>query len=397
MKSNLDLKLLFNIRWSTLFLILAPTFVIGQRPINDNLNIEEQLQPIDSSNIFISPDYYTWCGSVIKGKDNQYYMFYSRWPHGPRAANDDSLNRIFNGFRGWMKYSEIAIARASQPTGPYHHLKTILKGDFNKNQWDRYTYHNPQINYFNGRYYLYFISNSYNENIHFSKSLSKEQLHWYKYNCTQRIGVASAGSIEAFINGDFYKKSEHLIMPDSIRTWEVATNPSVTKGPDNRYYMLYKSRKPEMGHMTFWMAVAPTPEGPFEHYSEVFTSSEMACEDPYLWYDKKRKRFYAVAKYFSHSGNLVPEFGALALLTSIDGKDWKAASHPLVSLKNIRFRNGDKINLAHLERPFLLIDHKGQLQALFAAASLKDPFKNQTLLVDPSENTFNVHIPLSLK
>jgi hypothetical protein len=231
--------------------------------------------------------------------------------------------------------------------------------------------------------------------MHFTRALGREQLHWYKYNCTQRIGVASSSSIAGFLDGSFQKKPEHLVMPDSIRTFEVAVNPSVTKGPDGRFYMMYKSRKPDLGHMTFWMAVAPTPEGPFTHFSEVFTGADMACEDPYLWYDKKRRRFYAVAKYFSRTGNLVPEFGALALLSSVDGKKWEAARHPLVSLKKIRFKNGEEVRLAHLERPFILFDGKGRMQALFAAASVKDPFRNQTNQVDPSENTFNVHIPLN--
>lgn len=380
-----------------LFTILHGNAVLAQIKIEDNLRFANRILPIDSSNIFIANDYYTWCGSVIQGEDHNYYMFYSRWPHGPRIADDDSLNRIFNGFRGWMKYSEIAIAVSSNPTGPFHHVKTILKGEFNKDQWDKYTYHNPQINYFDRRYYLYFISNSFNDNMHFTKTLNQEQLHWYKYNCTQRIGVASANSIKDFIDGNFHKKPEHIMMPDSVRTFEVTTNPSVTKGPDNRFYMMYKSRKADLGHMTFWMAVAPTPEGPFVHFSEVFTSADMACEDPYLWYDKKRQRFYAIAKYFSPTGKMVSEFGALALLTSKDGKNWSAAQHPLVSLRKLDVKNGDEIKLAHLERPSLLIDKKGNIKALYAAASVKDPYKNQTNIIDPLENTFNVQIPISKK
>jgi hypothetical protein len=206
--------------------------------------------------------------------------------------------------------------------------------------------------------------------------------------------VASSSTIAGFLDSSFHKKPEHLVMPDSVRTFEVAVNPSVTKGPDGRFYMMYKSRKPDLGHMTFWLAVAPTPEGPFTHYSEVFSAADMASEDPYLWYDKKRKRFYAVAKYFSRTGNLVPEFGALALLSSVDGKDWKPAHHPLVSLRKIQFKNGDEVKLAHLERPFILFDKKGRMQALFVAASVKDPFRNQSAQVEPAENTFNVHIPM---
>jgi len=182
--------------------------------------------------------------------------------------------------------------------------------------------------------------------------------------------------------------------PDSIRTWEVTVNPSVTRGPDGRYYMTYKSRKPDLGHMTFWMAVAPRPEGPFTHFSEVSTSAELACEDPYLWYDGQRRRFYAIAKYFSRTGTLAPEFGSLVLLTSTDGRDWLSARHPLVSLRRLRFKDGHETTLAHLERPFLLFDRKGRMLALLAAASVRNPYNNTSVRVSPDENTFNVHIPV---
>jgi hypothetical protein len=366
----------------------------AQPAASDDLDLSVRLRPVDSSNILIDPGYYTWCGSAIRGEDGRYYLFYSRWPHGPRTPDDDSLNRIFNGFKGWQKYSEIAVAVSDRPAGPYRHLKTILKGDFSAERWDRYTFHNPQVNRFDGRYYLYFISNGFNDNMRFTRQLTTEQLHWYKYNCTQRIGVASSPDIAGFLDGSFRRKPEHLIMPDSVRTWEVAVNPSVTQGPDGRFYMMYKSRKPDLGHMTFWMAVAPTPEGPFTHFSEVSTSADMACEDPCLWYDRRRNRFYAIAKYFSRTGSLAPEFGSLVLLTSTDGRTWKAATHALVSLRRLRFKDGHETPLAHLERPFLLFDPRGRMLALFAAASVRNPFNNTSFSVPPAENTFNVHIPV---
>ena len=378
------------------FLCCGLHYTNAQNRSTDNLNINQLIKPVDSSNIFIDPGYYIWCGSSILGEDGKYYLFYSRWPHGPRVKDDDSLNQIFDGFKGWQKYSEIAIAVSDKPTGPYKHVKTILKGNFNEQRWDRYTFHNPQVNYFNGQYYLYFISNSFNDNMHFSKTLTKEQLHWYKYNCTQRIGMASSPTIAGFLNGTFFQKPEHLIMPDSIKTYEVTVNPSVCKGPDGRYYMMYKSRKPDLGHMTFWMAVANKPDGPFSFYSEVSSSADMASEDPYLWYDKKRKRFYAIAKYFSSKSKTNTEFGSLILLTSIDGKDWGLANSYMVSPKKINFTNGTEVILSNLERPFLLFDKKGNLQALFAAAAVKSPYNEKSINVKPDENTFNVHIPLQI-
>jgi beta-xylosidase len=206
--------------------------------------------------------------------------------------------------------------------------------------------------------------------------------------------MASSPTIAGFLSGRFFQKPEHLIMPDSIRTFEVTVNPSVCKGPDGRYYMMYKSRKPDLGHMTFWMAVANKPEGPFTFYSEVSSSADMASEDPYLWYDKKRKRFYAIAKYFSNKGKLDTEFGSLILLTSITGKDWSIANNYLVSPRKINFSNGTEVKLSNLERPCLLFDKKGNMQALFAAAAVQNPFNNKSKEVNPLENTFNVHIPL---
>ena len=76
----------------------------------DDLDFQQLIKPVDSSGIFIASGYYTWCSSVIKGEDGMYHMFYSRWQHGKRDATDDSMNYIFNGFKGWNKYSEIAYA-----------------------------------------------------------------------------------------------------------------------------------------------------------------------------------------------------------------------------------------------------------------------------------------------
>lgn len=90
--------------------------------------------------LFLSDSFYTWCSSVIKGEDGRYHMCYSRWPHGKRTADDDSLNYIFNGFSGWLKYSEITYAVALlQTRQQVRYVKTILKGTGDPGSWDRYT------------------------------------------------------------------------------------------------------------------------------------------------------------------------------------------------------------------------------------------------------------------
>jgi hypothetical protein len=145
------------------------------------------------------------------------------------------------------------------------------------------------------------------------------------------------------------------------------------------------------------MAKADQPDQPFTLIGDVFTSAELACEDPCMWYDRKRKCFYAAVKYYSHSKKLVPQFGALALITSRDGLHWQAAHHSLVSLREIRMKDGRRIELAHLERPFVVTDQKGQPLALFAAASINEPSSGDVMHVTSEYNTFNVCFPIKKK
>ena len=382
--------------YGSIVLVIFKCYLLMKCNAQDNLDFQKLIKPVDSSGIFITNDYYTWCSSVIKGEDGKYHMFYSRWSHGKRTATDDSMNYIFDGFKGWCKYSEIAYAVSDAIDGPYKYVSTILKGDGNPKHWDRFTMHNPQIRKFDNCYYLYYISNSFDSSLQFKdeSKMSKDWKHWLKYNCTQKIGVIKANTIADLINGKYVKQSTPLMVPDNVNTFEVATNPTVTQGPDGKYYMMYKSRKPNVGNMTFWMAISDKPDGPFAMLGEVFTSAEMACEDPSVWYDKKRKRFYAAVKCYSQSKKLVPQFGALALITSQDGLKWQAATHPLISLREMKLKDGKKIDLAHLERPFVVIDNEGQPVALFAAASINEPTKDSTGHPAFEYNTFNISFRL---
>ena len=374
--------------------IVGIFLLLSNSKAQDNLDLNPRIGKVDSTGIFHQDGYYVWCTSVIKGEDGKYHMFYSRWQHGKRVPDDDSMNYIFNDFRGWNKYSEIAYAVSDKLEGPYKYVKTILKGDGDKSKWDRFTMHNPQVRKFGKYYYLYYISNSYDSTLYASNiTFTKDWKHWLQYNSTQKIGVLKFKNFDDLLKGNYERSAKPLMQPDNVRTFEVTTNPTVTQGPDGRYYMMYKSRKPNVGNMTFWMAVSNRAEGPFTFAGEVFTSAEMACEDPCIWYDKRRKRFYAAAKYYSNSKQLVPQFGALVLITSVDGLKWEPAQHPLISLRELNMTNGSKIQLAHLERPFMVTDKNGEPVALFAAASVEDP-SGAVTDVKASQNTFGVYIPI---
>jgi hypothetical protein len=360
----------------------------------DDLDLGSKLEKVTEANIFSSPDYYTWGSSVVKGEDGKYYMFYSRWPHGKRKPDDDSLNYIFDGFAGWMKYSEIACAVSDKLEGPYAYISTVLASKGKEGRWDRFTKHNPHIKKFNGYYYLYYISSSYDSSfVPINGPQTKERLQWMRYNCGQSIGVIKAKTIKDLLSGNVTDPKDPIVRIDHQRTFEVATNPSVTEGPDGRYYMMYKSRLPG-GHMTFWFAVADKPDSPFVTLSNVTSAADMASEDPYMWYDKKRKAFYAIAKYFTNSKKYGLQNGSLVLLYSKDGKEWAFSKYPEVSKRELVFANGKIETLAHLERPFIFFDKDGQALALFAAASYEQPSGGDPLTVPERKNTFNVCIPL---
>ncbi len=81
------------------------------------------------------------------------------------------------------------------------------------------------------------------------------------------------------------------------------------------------------------------------------------------------------------------------LITSVDGLKWEPAKHSLISLRELNMSNGSKIQLAHLERPFIVTNKKGEPVALFAAASIEEPSVTVANVKD-LQNTFSVYIPL---
>jgi hypothetical protein len=66
-------------------------------------------------------------------------------------------------------------------------------------------------------------------------------------------------------------------------------------------------------------------------------------------------------------------------------------------LKQLQFKGHSRIDLAHLERPFLLTGKDGKPLAIFAAASINEPGKIKTADVDFASNTFNVCFKLGDK
>ena len=307
------------------------------------------------ANIFPDPNWFNWGASVLKDTDGKYHMFYSRWPKK-------------YGFLSWLTHSEIAHAVADNPDGPYHYVETALscRGD---NQWDKITAHNPKIKKFDGKYYLYYCGThadlTEDELIQTARGGYRHK-NWKPLRENQRTGVAVADKI----TGPWKRSKMPIIEPAGpIKTLTV--NPAITQGPDGRYFMMIKGDKPGTTKFVRNQAIATSksPASPFEIYPKAAIST-FDTEDASMWYDKKRKKFYATFHAHKYIG----------LISSQDGYNWQKATPDRITNKQILFADGQIFKPDRMERPFVLLDEKGQPQMLFVS-------------VRKGNKTMNLHLP----
>ncbi|PZX52155.1 hypothetical protein LV84_03564 [Algoriphagus ratkowskyi] len=317
----------------------------------DNLQISKFIQPVSEVNIFRTEGYYNWGGSIVKGNDGMYHLFYSRWP---KSTN----------FTGWLLFSEIAHAVSENPTGPWEFKKTVLEGS-GKGNWDAITAHNPKIKYFESKYYLYYISTNMGENQDYSENdlmdislTGYNHPKWKILRPNQRTGVAVANSLD----GPWQRQDQPLIEPSGpISTLTV--NPAVDQGKDGRYYMIVKGDKPNETRFIRNQAIAisDNPDGPFEIQPDPVIDY-LDTEDMSLWYDEKREIYYGIFH--------TPE-GFIGLVSSTDGIKWQKASEYQIMPKEIKMKDGTTLKPDRLERPFIYKEN-GELITLGLAAKQGD-------------------------
>lgn len=340
-------------------------WLIFQTPgiAQDDLQISKFIQPIDLENIFRTEGYYNWGGSIVKGSDGMHHLFYSRWP---KSTN----------FTGWLVYSEIAHAVSGNPNGPWEYKETVLQSN-GKGHWDAITAHNPKIKFFEGKYYLYYISTNMGDNQDYSEDEMNEtslvgytHANWKPLRSNQRTGVAVANSLA----GPWVRQSQPLIEPSGPIT-TLTVNPAVTQGKDGRYYLIVKGDKPNETRFIRNQAIAISdhPDGPYEIQPDPVIDY-IDTEDMSLWYDKKREIYYGIFH--------TPE-GFIGLVSSTDGLKWQKASEYRIMPKEIKKQDGTILKPDRLERPFVY-EENGNLLTLGLAAKQGD-------------ESFIIFIPLKIK
>lgn len=319
---------------------------------------------------FENENWSIWGGSLVKGEDELYHMYYSRWKKELGWA--------------WVTDSEIAHAVADSPFGPFV-FKDVALAARGEEYWDGLCTHNPTVHQFGGKYYLYYMGNTGDGKV---PSAPGEQVLNPVHRNNQRIGVAVADSPD----GPWERFDVPLIDvgPDENDLDALmVSNPSITQRPEGGYLMVYKAvgkQRPGVwgGPVVHCVATSDKPTGPFtKHDQPVFQAKghDFPAEDPFIWFQEGKYR--AIVK--DMHGAFTDVGRALVLFESNDGFDWTLSDNPLVSTLDINWANGDKQTVSHLERPQLYLEN-GQPVALLCASDVID---GENVI-----HSFNVQLPI---
>ncbi|MEM9829319.1 MAG: glycoside hydrolase family protein [Bacteroidota bacterium] len=345
--------------------------VAGDSNVVENYKVE--FGKVARESVFVNDSLSIWGGSLVKGEDGLYHMYYSRWPKRLGWA--------------WVTDSEIAHAVATSPFGPFE-FKDVALGRTGKEEWDGWCTHNPTVHKFGGKYYLYYMGNTGEGEV--VNSPGQPTLNWQHRN-NQRIGVAVADSPDGPWKR-FAKPVLDITYGDSLAHDALMTsNPSVCQRPDGGYLMVYKAvgkkfPAPNGGPVVHMIATSDSPTGPFKKYDQpifTFEGERFPAEDPYVWYQDSKYR--AIVKRIKHEGN--QRHFSLVHYDSKDGFNWQPADHFEISERIFTWENGKTQQFDHLERPQVFIEN-GEPVALLCAADTID--ENNV------RHSFNVQIPLEI-
>ena len=324
------------------------------------MDFSKRIGRIDPNAIFELDGHYVWCGTMTRGDNGLYYLYFSFWKK--------SL-----GFDAWVTHSRVGYAVGTDPFGKFEFRGIALEGS--GQGWDRDVIHNPSVIKYDGKYYMYYMGNYGNG-------------EFWNHRNHQRVGVAVAENPE----GPWQRFDKPVIdigpyAHDSLMT----SNPSVAITPNGKIYMIYKAvenngKLPKGGSVVCGIATSDSPIGPFTKSSKpimVNPESEWSVEDAFIWYEGDR--FYSLAKdfhgYFTGRGEK-----QVALFESEDGFDWRLSENPIGFLRGLVLDSGEKIKLYYMERPQIYIED-GKPFALLCACMREEDGKARS-------HSFNVRLKL---
>ncbi len=341
------------------------------------LQLLDRMLPAPRDGGFRMEGYWVWCGSVVRGEDNKYHMFASRWP------------KTLPMHPGWLVASEVVRAVADTPEGPYTFAEVVLPAR-GPEYWDGRSTHNPQIVKWQGNYILYYMGTTHP----FLDVAPGEKYGFDDPRCVvaranKRIGMAVAKSVF----GPWQRLDAPILStrPGKFDSFLVS-NPAPCIRKDGSVLLVYKARaylrEPQNGYyhgdMTLGVATAERFDGTYHVMSEQpLFAANVHVEDPFVW---ETKQGYAmIAK--DMRGNICGEKHGGILATSEDGLHWTVHEGVKAYSKLILWDDGTYQVMGNLERPFMLFQDGVPTHMFFAAADGPGGFAN-------AANTWNMVIPL---
>lgn len=353
--------------YSLLFGVVA---LLSSCTVSKELNFKKMIPSHPDKYIFQEEGYCVWCNGAIKGDDDKYHLFYSRWPES-------------RGYEAWVTHSEIAHAVSDSLFGPYKFSDIAISHRGNK-YWDGDYAHNPHILKDKDTYYLYYTGNKgsgYWYNTPDTIKPTPNDKEWWINRNNQRVGVAVSKSPY----GPWKRWDKPLI--DITEGRKTTGVPTVSKRPDGKFMMVYKSVTDngtfKGGSVVHHIAIADNPLGPFIDYDKPFISSPKSgfpIDDHVEWY--QNGLYYCIAKdhSFDKKSSLTKYGTALILFTSSNGLDWKLAKEPLVHKFFIKFSDRTQMTFDRLEMPKVYIENN-KIKAIFLAAKEKDKEKSFSIIL----------------
>lgn len=352
---------------------------------------------------FTVKDHFVWCGSAIQAKeDGKYYLFYSAFGSGEQHPPFVDA---------WLLGSMIGVAVSDSPYGNYRDLGIVYNKDGYRpdtRSWDAQYAHNPHIKYFDGKYYLYYCGSADpGEEAPVKGKVSRRD----RIQQSQMIGVICFNTVKELLEGKFSCNEQPLIAPRSRVKPDNVVNPSpdgtaikpdnlcvvnpavVYRPADGKYLLYFKGNVYDpVWRGVHGVAIADRPEGPFtatDSYVFEFPTKDgtkLNAEDPYVWYHRKDKCFYAVFKDFT--GGFTKGKPGLAIMYSKDGMEWKLPENSLFMNKEIILKDGTRMDVDRLERPQLVLDKDDNPTVLYSACSITP------LNMKRDGSSFNIQIPI---
>lgn len=345
--------------------------------------LSDYMLPAPLGSGFSMDGYWIWDGSVIKGEDNRYHMFASRWP------------QKFPMHPGWLIASEVVRASCDTPDGTYQFEEVVLPAR-GPQYWDGRATHNPQITKIGSKYVLYYtgMTHPFNEP---ELPLSYHDPRVLISRSNKRTGIAVSDSIF----GPWHRFDKPLIdtRPDKYDNFLIS-NATPCCCPDGRMLVIYKSleymetpfdcpqdykKTVHKGMQKLGAAIADRFDGDYTQNRSDLPIIDHDVEDPFIWHDTDGFNMMAKDMNGQFCGEVM---GGIHGLSS-DGLRWEFKKNNLFYSRKILWSDGITREMGNLDRPFILFEDGKPTYVFFATSDGTNGmgFENAT-------KTWNMVVPL---